>query len=207
MKARTLYWISSIIGGIFIIVALILRSLGKIQLGVLITTSIIVLIVAIAINVLFWYVHSKKEISEIADSKLKVVSPEVAEAKAKELLMEKHFEYPREEEFHKVGEKGDRNTPVLSKLYRGEFEGKLYGIAVNMFDINRNSIVEYDDSQMDINKIKEELEMQANDVAFAPRPDKLFKTRKSYDPLTGRTIEEKEPIGTESKESKEGGLK
>ena len=206
MKSNVMYWISGIIGVLFLLILIVLKVSDKIKLGGLILFSVIVIILIVSVDLGFNFINSKKKVSDIIKNGKKVLTLQEARNLAKSKLLDKQYaDYEKENKWEDVLEMGKNNTPIYFKLVRGEFEGVLYGIIINMQDLTRGGIKEYDDSHLSLDNIKEDMFRRGNLAAFSPAPDVPIKTTTSFDPLTCRSVVQTEPLENKENEKENKG--
>lgn len=198
MKPKTLFVLSGIIGGIFILIMIVLAVSDKIKLGPMIIFVVIVIVIIAAVDGIFYFKNKQNPDGDPIAAQKDAISREQAKALSDELLGSPDIaEIPSVEEgnvYEDVLEFGSKNTPIFIRIVRGEFEKKMYGIVINMLEPQRRGIEEYDDTKMTYEDIKAEVFKRANAAAFSPRPEIPYRKTKNYDPLTGRTIEQEEPV-------------
>ena len=208
LNLKILYWISGIIGILFTILFFVLVSLNKISLGIGIGFIVLVISLVVIGDVIVWFVNTRKKSKEIDKKKLPTLS-ELREMCVKSLADLRYCEYEKENLWEDVLGLGNKNTPIYIKLVRGEFEHKLYGFVINVEEPDlRNGIKEYDDKNMHIDEIKNDILNRANLASSSPKEAINYSETRRFDPFTGNEVYHKEPIAKPEKiESTEGGLK
>ena len=203
MKIKILYWLSGIIGIIFIIFFIILASLKKVNLGIGIAAIIIVLLLVGVGDTIVWFINSRRGVKE--EKKSKLASLEDLRAISIKALIEDYYEYEKDLLWEDIIEMGDKHTPIYIKLVRGEFENRLYGIVINVADvINRKGIAEYDDKRMSMEEIKIDILKRANLAAYSPKEERPMREMRSFDPISGREVTQREHLPDFTKPAEEG---
>lgn len=207
MNAKKLYWISGAILIIFIISLLILRISDKIKLSTFLIIGIISIVLVIITDAIMYFRKSTTQ-NILQINTEKELTPEELDKISEQLLLDpKYAEYESEIIWRDTLSMGNSNTPIYFKLISGLYTGNYFGIVINVKNPNRGGIQEYQKGVQSVEVIKLDMMKRGNLAALLPSPDISFRTRESYDPLTGRTILEKEPLGIKEEKNKEGELK
>lgn len=204
IKAKVLFTLSGILGAVFVIIFIsVATSTDRLSISAGIFASIIVILLIGMADVVYWLFNSRKKVKEI--NKGKQVTPEVLKALSDELLFKDYSEYEGRLLSCDMPEMGSGRTPIYIRIFRGQFEEKIYGVVINTQDLNRKGIEEYDDSVVTRDEIKMDILRRANLAAFAPKEQPLFKTMSGFNPFTGTVIQQQEPLPDFKDEKKEGG--
>lgn len=211
MVSNKVLWIlSGIIGSIFLIIVISLAVADKIKTSSLIIFIIIIILVVITIDLLFLFIRREKRVSvEKEGKKIKVIDLETAREMAKGMLMSLQYsEYIRDERYEDVWHMGESKTPVYVRLVKGEFDGNLLGLVINMEDPIKRGIKEYREVDISEKDILNDIERRANFVAMSPRP-MPSQEEEIIERPTGERITRKRRISKEDKlpSQQEGGLK
>lgn len=204
MNIKILYYISGVLGVLFIIVFIILASLNKVSFAFGISAGLVILLLVGLGDVIIWFVTSKRKVAETPTKKLMTME-EARKAATESLMTLDYLEYEKEILWEDIIGMGTKNTPVYIKLVRGEFENKLYGIIINLEE-KKPGVKEYDDKKIHFEAIKNDLLYRANLASSAPKEERPMKEIRSLDPFTGREVYSKEPLPGEILKEEEKGV-
>jgi len=171
MKTRTIWILSGILAVFFILFLVAIKVWTDIEIGTggMIIWIIIIILLAVGVDFTFWYLRVRKEVKEKEQEKKKLITLDEARNKVKELLMsEQYSEYERESLFEKVWHVGKSKTPMYVKLIKGEFDGDLFGIIVNMNYSDITSVQVYKEVEITREEILQDMKDTANGMAEVP---------------------------------------
>jgi len=209
LSNKVLWVLTGIIGSVFLIIVASLAIAGKIKTTSLIIFVVIILLLVFAIDMFFWFIRKGKKVSvEREGRKIKVIDLEQAREITKDMLMsEQYSEYIREERYEDIWHLGVKETPVYVRLVKGEFDGNLLGLIVNMENPERRGIKEYKETEINQQNILLDMERRGNLIAMSPRAIPSHEEEVIERP-GGEVVRRRRTISHEDKEFKiDGGLK
>lgn len=210
MKTKILWWITGIIGVVFILFLVILAATTDIvKFGAVAVFSIIIIFIVIGINLISIYLKRKRDTITTEKDGMKMKAITLDEAKivaTKAIESEQYSDYIHEKIFEGIWNKGHNNSPIYVLLCEGEFESVYYGICINME--NSKPIVRKYEKTKDINKfILPDLEHWSNLISTSPRPTPRTEEELIERPSGERVIRTRDINDEVKEEKKEGELK
>lgn len=200
MQPRILFFISGIIGVVFLILVIALNVTEVINFGSMMAGILVIMLIVILANVVNWWVKSRK-IEGVPSSKSMKV--EEARAFAQEIITGTTYSEIERELLHEdVWSMGRKNTPIYVRLVKGDFDGNIISVLINMENPQKFGHKPYS-PELRQEEIERDILKRANLLSATPKPEERHKVISSLDPHTGQIVSQETPI---EEQEEEGGL-
>lgn len=199
MQPKVLFFISGIIGIVFLILVIALNVTEVINFGSMMAGIVVIMLIVILANILNWWLKSRQNAPAPSSKAIKI---EQAKEIAKRIVSEEYSEIEREVYYEDIWTMGRQNTPIYVRLGVGDFDGNIINVLVNMENPEKVSHKGYDpETKQDL--VERDVSRRANLLSGAPRQEDKHKVISSLDPESGKIIYEDTPIS--APEEEEGG--
>ena len=102
---------------------------------------------------------------------------------------------------------GESKTPVYVKLVKGEFDGKVFGVLINMENSEKRSVKQYTEYEITKEELETDMNKRANILAVSPRPTPSSEEEVIERPSGERVTRKRILSKPEQESKKEGELK